>query len=182
MKRNVLLFASLFVFSLISAQKQPISYFLPDITYDKNLPTPEAYLGFQIGEWHISHDQLLGYMKTLAAASPRAKLVEHGRTYENRPLVHLIITSEKNHKSLDELKAQHVALSNPTKSGSADLAKIPAVLYPMRLCWWLTICWPEKTRISINYSMRSSSFLIPASTPMVSTDSPPGSIPTKTNT
>ena len=111
------------------AQKQPLTYYLPDITYDKNLPTPEAYLGYQIGEWHVSHDQLLGYMKTLAAASPRAKLVEHGRTFENRPLIHLIITSEKNHKSLDDLKAQHVALSNPSKSAGVDLAKVPAVLY-----------------------------------------------------
>jgi len=111
------------------AQKQPLTYFLPDIPYDKNLPTPEAYLGYQIGEWHVSHDQLLGYMKTLAAASPKAKLVEHGRTFENRPLIHLIITSEKNHKSLDDLKAQHVALSNPSKSAGVDLAKVPAVLY-----------------------------------------------------
>ncbi|MBP8239911.1 MAG: zinc carboxypeptidase, partial [Saprospiraceae bacterium] len=111
------------------AQKQPLTYYLPDITYDKNLPTPEAWLGYQVGEWHVSHDQLLGYMKTLAAASPRAKLVEHGRTFENRPLIHLIITSEKNHKSLDDLKAQHVALSNPSKSAGVDLAKVPAVLY-----------------------------------------------------
>jgi hypothetical protein len=129
MKKHVLLIITLVVVTLLQAQKQPLNYFLPDITYDKNLPSPEAYLGFQIGEWHISHDQLVGYMKTLAAASPRAKLVEHGRTYENRPLIHLIITSEKNHKSLDELKAQHVALSNPAKSGGADVSKIPAVLY-----------------------------------------------------
>lgn len=111
------------------AQKQPLTYFLPDITYDKNIPTPESYFGHQIGEWHLSHDQLLGYMKVLAAASPRAKLIEHGRSYENRPLIHLVITSEKNQKALEDIKSQHVALTNPAKSSSVDINKVPAVLY-----------------------------------------------------
>lgn len=111
------------------AQKQPLTYFLPDITYDKNMPTPEAYFGFQIGEWHISHDQLVGYMRTLAAASPRAKLIEHGRTFENRPLLHLIITSEKNQKALEDIKTQRQNLANPARSAGVDINKAPAVLY-----------------------------------------------------
>ncbi len=115
--------------SFAFAQKQTLTYYLPDITYDKNLPTPESYFGFQVGEWHITHDQLLGYMRTLAAASPKAKLVEHGRTYENRPLIHLVITSEKNHKVLEDLKIQHANLSNPAKSAGVDISKVPAVLY-----------------------------------------------------
>ncbi len=115
--------------SFALAQKQPLTYYLPDIPYDKNLPTPESYFSFQIGEWHITHDQLVGYMRALAAASPKAKLVEHGRTYENRPLIHLIITSEKNHKALDDLKTQHANLCNPAKSAGVDVNKVPAVLY-----------------------------------------------------
>lgn len=113
----------------IFAQKQPLTYFLPDITYDKNIPTPEAYFGHQIGEWHISHDQLVGYMRALAAASPKAKLVEHGRSFENRPLIHLVITAEKNQKVLEDIKSQHQALTNPARSGNVDINKVPAVLY-----------------------------------------------------
>ncbi len=126
-----LLTLALYILAVLTAtaQKLPLTYYLPDIPYDKNIPTPESYFGFQIGEWHLSHDQLLGYMRTLAATSPKAKLVEHGRTYENRPLIHLIITSEKNHKTLDDLKNQHAALSNPVKSASIDINKVPAVLY-----------------------------------------------------
>ena len=115
--------------TLAFGQKQPLTYYLPEITYEKSFPTPESYLGFQIGEWHVNHDQLVGYMRTLAAMSPRAKLVEHGRTFENRPLIHLVITSEKNQKILDELKVQHALLSNPEKSGNVDVSKVPAVLY-----------------------------------------------------
>ncbi|MBP9075812.1 MAG: hypothetical protein KBG02_03055, partial [Haliscomenobacter sp.] len=70
----------------LHAQKMPLSYYLPEMAYDAKIPTPEAYFGFQIGEWHISHDQQVAYMRKLAELSPRVKLVEHGRTYENRPL------------------------------------------------------------------------------------------------
>lgn len=110
------------------AQKMPLNYYLPEIQYDPRIPTPEAYLGYQIGEWHISHDQQYAYMRKLAELSPRVKLVEHGRTYENRPLIHLIITSEKNHQNLESIRAQHVALSNPLESGKLNTENMPSVL------------------------------------------------------
>ncbi len=117
------------VHSLLIAQKQPLTYFLPDISYDASIPTPEKVLGYQVGEWHVSHDQLLNYFRTLAAASDRIKLVETGRTYENRPLINLIITSKANHDNLASIQSQHIALSDPEKSGSLDISKMPAVLY-----------------------------------------------------
>ncbi|MEZ5039654.1 MAG: M14 family metallopeptidase [Saprospiraceae bacterium] len=113
----------------LQAQKQAITYYLPDINYNPAIPTPEQVLGYQIGEWHISHDQLLYYMRTVAAASPRMTLTEHGRTYENRPLIHLTVTSEKNHSRLAEIKAQHRQLSDPGQSASLNIDQMPAVIY-----------------------------------------------------
>ena len=59
----------------------------PGVTYDPAIPTPESFFGFAIGEWHIRHDQLLGYLKALDSASGRLTLEEYGRTYEQRALV-----------------------------------------------------------------------------------------------
>ncbi|MEL7222430.1 MAG: hypothetical protein AAGJ93_14000, partial [Bacteroidota bacterium] len=73
-------FATLFTCFLLliatgsHAQKQALNYYLPDISYDASIPTPEEFLGWQIGEWHITHDLQLAYLRTLAAASPRLTL------------------------------------------------------------------------------------------------------------
>ncbi len=110
-------------------QSRPITYYLPDISYNEEIPTPEEFLGWQIGDWHISHDLQVSYMRLLAASSPRITLTEYARSYEQRPLIYLTITSEKNHQNLDELQAQHVALSDPATSGGVDLAETPLVVY-----------------------------------------------------
>lgn len=129
--QHPLLTISLFlIFNITSAaQKVDLTYYLPDINYEKDIPAPESFLGYQIGEWHISHDQQLMYMRTLAAASPRVVLTEYGKSHEGRPLVYLTITSQKNHKKLEEIKAEHLKLSDPESSESVDISKLPAVLY-----------------------------------------------------
>ncbi|MEL7118123.1 MAG: M14 family zinc carboxypeptidase, partial [Bacteroidota bacterium] len=115
--------------SIAQVQKKDLTYYLPDINYDKDIPTPEEYLGYQIGEWHISHDQLVGYFKELAEVSPRITLTEYARSYENRPLMYLTITSEKNQRDLEEIKANHLKLSNPTTASEVNLSKQPIVIY-----------------------------------------------------
>lgn len=121
----------LLVFSWLGLTAQPVdlNYYLPEITYDPDIPTPESYLGYQIGEWHISHDQQLAYMRHLAELSPRMSLRQHARTYEGRPLIHIIVTSEANQARLDEIQASHVALSDPERSGQLDISEMPTVIY-----------------------------------------------------
>ncbi|MEM6378299.1 MAG: M14 family zinc carboxypeptidase [Bacteroidota bacterium] len=131
MKKFLLLpLFSLILFSMVHGQqKQPLTYYLPDISYEKDIPTPEEFLGFQIGEWHVSHDQQLAYMRKLAETSPRVTFQQIGNSYEGRPTINLIITSEKNHEKLDEIKADHVLLSDPTQSAEVDIKNLPTVLY-----------------------------------------------------
>lgn len=125
------IFTLLLVFGWLSLSAQPVdlNYYLPDINYDPKIPTPESVLGYQIGSWHISHDQQLMYMRRLAELSPRMELRQHARTYEGRPLVHIIVTSEANHARLEEIQAQHVALSDPGRSGGMNTSDMPAVIY-----------------------------------------------------
>jgi len=49
----------LLFFTLMSASQEKLSYFLPDnVAYDEKIPTPEVYFGMQMGEWHLTHDQV----------------------------------------------------------------------------------------------------------------------------
>lgn len=80
-----------------------------DVSYDPSIPKPEASLGAPLGEWHVRHDQILQYLYQLDAASPRIQLQEIGRTHENRPLLHLTITSAENHSNIESLRQRHLA-------------------------------------------------------------------------
>lgn len=112
------------------AQKVALSYYLPqDISYNSNIPTPESFLGYQVGEWHVTHDQLVSYMRELDRVSDRITLEQHGKTYESRPIVLLTITSPQNHSNLPQIKSQHQELAEPAKSASLNLQNMPAVLW-----------------------------------------------------
>jgi hypothetical protein len=122
-------FCFLFLSQTSIAQKKALTYYLPDIRYDKNIPSPEEFLGWQIGEWHVSHDNLVAYMRSLATKSTRIKLEEYGRSYEQRPLLLLTITSPENQARLADIKAEHLALCTPSTSAKIKTDKLPIVVY-----------------------------------------------------
>ena len=94
---------------------QDLSYFLPEGEYTLNpeIPTPKQFLGFNPGEHHVSHDQLLFYMRELANRSSRIISMEIGTTYENRPLIFLIISSEENLAKIDKIREDQIKLTDP---------------------------------------------------------------------
>ncbi len=116
--------------SFVAFAQVDMSYYLPsEVSYDPDIPTPKEVLGYHPGEWHVSHDQLIYYMRTLAAASDRVVLEEFAKTYEGRPLMHLIFTSTENHSNLDEIRSDHVKLTDPTQSGSLNTEGMPIVIW-----------------------------------------------------
>jgi hypothetical protein len=126
-----LLLVILFIAGQYSISAQDLNYFLPDsVTYNPDIPKPKDIIYHEVGEWHITHDRLVNYMKAIAAAAPdRVKLETMGLTYESRPQVLLIITSPKNHQRLEEIRQQHLLLSDPAKSESAKIENMPIVVW-----------------------------------------------------
>ncbi|WP_240935645.1 M14 family metallopeptidase [Hymenobacter sp. HDW8] len=115
---------------VLAQTKSNLAYYLPQtVTYNPAIPTPASVLGFEVGEWHVSHDQLLMYMRTVDAASDRVTLTEYARTHEHRPLVLLTITSPENQRNIAQIKAEHHQLTDPAVSGRLDISKMPAVLW-----------------------------------------------------
>lgn len=118
------LFTAGFVFSQVS-----LDYYLnPDHPYNPSIPKPKSLLGYEVGTWHVSHDQLVSYMYSLAAQSDRIHIENRGTTYENRPLLLLTITSPENHKKIEEIKSNHRALTEPNADAIA-IEEQPLVVY-----------------------------------------------------
>lgn len=121
MKKNITLLLLIFGILFKTAAQERLSYFLPEnVTYDSEITTPEEFFNQQMGEWHLTHDQVLNYIKEMARQSNRAVLQEYARSHENRPLVHLIFTSPENHGRLEELKQLHRDFANPESEISKD--------------------------------------------------------------
>ncbi|WP_282113508.1 M14 metallopeptidase family protein [Maribacter stanieri] len=99
----------------ISAQDYFYQKFQP---FNSEIPSPEAFLGYGIGEHHTRHDLIVAYLEKLAEVSDRASIAEYGRTHEGRKLVMLTITAPENQSNLDQLKEEHLAFTDPKKSVS----------------------------------------------------------------
>jgi len=129
---NKLFFVFLVITSIaFQAQtKVDLSYYLPtNVTYNSSVPTPESVIGHEVGEWHVSHDRLVEYMKVLATSSDRISLEDRGETYEDRPLLLLTVTSAENHSNIEAIRQAHLDNTDPYKSKNLDTSKMPVVVY-----------------------------------------------------
>ena len=103
------LFAALLlvIMTTFSAYAKPMDYYLPEGgTYAENITTPEQFIGYQVGEFHVRHDQLVNYMRHLAQSSDRTHLIEMGTSWEKRPQVLLVISAPENIATLKGLLAE----------------------------------------------------------------------------
>ena len=114
---------------LFTQEKPTLEYYLPAANFNSAIPTPASWLGYEVGQWHATHDQLVSYMKALDAASDRISLQEYGRSHENRPLVCLTITDPSNRARLDEIRSTRDRLVFPANGDNVDLKNMPAVNY-----------------------------------------------------
>ena len=102
-------------------------YFKDQGPFDDNIPTPEEYLGYKIGEHHTRHDLIVGYLTKLAEISDRASIEIYGKTHEKRKLVMFAVSSPKNLKNLDEIKTQHLQFID-TKANVKNYDEVPIII------------------------------------------------------
>lgn len=76
---SVILLTSL---TLFSQTRPTLEYYMPaGVTFDTSIPVPGSS-GHEVGEWHVTHDRLVGYMKLLDVLSDRAVWEDYGRSWE----------------------------------------------------------------------------------------------------
>ena len=66
-KRNALVLVVIFLSAInISRAQVELSYYLANnVTYNDAIPKPSEIIGHEVGEWHITHDKLVWYRRSL---------------------------------------------------------------------------------------------------------------------
>ncbi len=131
MKRTLLysLLYFILVQPAIGQDSISLDYYLPgNIRYDERIPKPEEIIGHEVGAWHVTHDKLVMYMEAIAKASDRISIRERGKTFEGRPLLLLTVTSPENHGRLEEIRKEHIALTEEA-GANVSVDDMPIVVY-----------------------------------------------------
>jgi hypothetical protein len=127
MRRMLISLAFAMLWPSLYAQVK-LDYYLPAGNYLPEIPEPGSVFGHPVGDWHLSHDKLTAYLSLLAGESDRVIMQEYARSWENRPLFHLIITAPANHARLEQIRMEHLKLSDPGSGQLPDLANMPVVV------------------------------------------------------
>ncbi len=108
------------VLSVVPPAHAQSAYFFPQAgDFDPAIPTPQQFLGYEIGSRYTRHDQLVAYFNELARLSDRIHVREIGRSYEGRPLIIATVTAADNHARLEQLRQQHATLVDPSQPRAA---------------------------------------------------------------
>src|SRR6056297_1280956 len=104
--RAILLAVPLLAASILAVPAAGAAPGLPaTASLDPRVPSPAEVLGFEPGERHPRHDQVVSYFRALAAASDRVRVEEIGRTHDGRPLLLAYFAHPDRLQSLDALRA-----------------------------------------------------------------------------
>ncbi len=116
--------------SSVSAQGFP---YRTGVQHDPGIPTAEVVLGRAIGASVSTAAEAVTYLRALAAASPKLQVVQYGTSWQGRPLVVAIVTSESNRGRLIEVRAGMQRLADPRGLSAVDslglVESLPAVAW-----------------------------------------------------
>ncbi len=101
---------------------------------NKDVPSPDSVLGYNVGERWTKNEDILRYMRSLADKSEKVKAVTIGKTWEEKEICLVIISASKNMRKLERIKEITRSLSDPR-----EMLDIESVVSEGRAVM-LTIC------------------------------------------
>jgi len=105
---------------------------LPSLGVAQSIPTPEAVLGYEIGDRFTDVAGVDRYMRALADASDLVSVDPYGTTPEGRSLVQVLFARPEYRGRLDEILAMNRELTDPEtpEARAIDIAASnPAIVY-----------------------------------------------------
>ena len=117
-----------------------IRYFIPETLhaagqsaplskrFRAEVPQPKDVLGYEVGEHYADWNDVLKYMEALQKHSDRVKVEMKGETYQHRPIIEVTITSAANLKKLEQIRAEHLQLTDASISKDKDISAMPVVV------------------------------------------------------
>ncbi|MEO1023138.1 MAG: M14 family metallopeptidase [Bacteroidota bacterium] len=131
MKKLTILLLLGAVSHVVYAQNQDWAFerftFDTDIPYDSSIPSPNTFLGYELGAEYTFHHKVMDYLKTLSEASDKITIHAYGKTHENRELNYIVITSKNNQERIEEIKAANLARANNPEDNVAE--EVPIVVW-----------------------------------------------------
>ena len=85
----------------------------------ERLQAPSVFLGYMLGARFTPPHRAAAYVRHVAAASPRARLVRYGTTYEGRPLLLLVLSAPDNLSRLEAIRRAHLRQTGLLEGGTA---------------------------------------------------------------
>ncbi len=110
------LFTALFIFTNLVLTAQ-------------TLPSPSIFLGYELGSRFTPHHKIEAFFQMAAKASPqKMKLQQYGSTYEGRPLLMAVITSESNMNRLEDIRKNNLRLTGLLNDQPAN-TNMPVIVW-----------------------------------------------------
>ncbi|MCH9695942.1 MAG: peptidase [Gammaproteobacteria bacterium] len=113
---SLLLLLPGYVQAQIDVRAADAEMFSADVEYNPAIPRPAEVLGHELGAAPVRHHKLVEYLTSVANMSDRLSVEVIGYTHERRPILFLVATSAANRARLDEIREQHVALTEPERN------------------------------------------------------------------
>jgi hypothetical protein len=111
----------------VFAQLEPKFDFYTRGPYRENVPRPQKFLRFDVGEHHTTYAQMEQVIFAIADAAPdRVKVYEIGTTNEHRMQYAIAISAPENLARIDEIKAANSRLTDPRSLSKAEADRIAA--------------------------------------------------------
>ena len=120
------------------------------------IPTPEEYLGYQLGDRFTPWHRIVDYFGELTKHSNLITVQQFGQTYEGRPLILATITSAKNRAALDQIRQNVATLAN----GEADANRAATIARDTPAVVWLAFGVHGNESSSAEAAMRVASTLL----------------------
>ena len=70
--------------------------------------SPEAFLGYKLGERFTPHHRMVDYFQEVAGQNPNIKLIPYGETNEKRPLFVAVLASAENMARLEQIRTDNL--------------------------------------------------------------------------
>ena len=141
-----------------TTEKRFLTPLVSSIPDHPTIPSPRDFLGYIAGApgEMTNAAQIHAYMRAIAAATNRAKVVSLGKSQEGREMIALIIADSKTIANLDDYVAKLNALADPRKTDAVAADKIIDTAKPI---YWITAglhsteFGPPETSLEIAYRL-----------------------------
>ena len=108
-------------------RKVLIRILLPfSMLFADELQSPAEFLGYDLGDNFTYHHRVVSYFEHVADVASNVKIIPYGKTYEERPLLVAVISSEENMSMLDNLRKDNLKRAG-VMTGKASGKKVGIV-------------------------------------------------------